>query len=227
MVRIWKSPCGKAPPYDGSGVKSRRFLSVPAVAAQALLLTAAVLTTACDKQQAPASPNASSTSSAPTPPPPVGETGSPEPEPTVPLAGSSLEVYKNSIHDIKVFMEEHQGETDSVKALEHLRSLVTRISAIKTDGLPTDLATSFATVRDAMQRIQTAFDALPVPVDQFEKWMADQATKGETAVAEAKKKMDTFVETMTAIQKEIEPASKKMNEVGAHYGIDPLDLNSQ
>lgn len=210
----------------------RRFSFSRAVATPAVLGAAAVaafLITGCDKQQTQAqAPSASTTtSSAPTPPPPVGETGSVEPEPTVPVEGSSLEVYKRSIHDIKVFMEERQGETDSVKALEHLRSLVTRISAVKTEGLPTDLATSFAAVRDAMQQIQTTFDALPVPVDQFEKWMAAQATKGDAAVAEAQKKMDTFVQTMTAIQKEIEPAAKKMNEVGARYGIDPLDLNGQ
>lgn len=194
-----------------------------------MAMLCALMLGACDK---PADP-ASSSSAPPPEPPPVGEAGTPEPEPapepepTVPASGSSLEAYKTSIRDIKLFMESHQSETDPAKALDRLRELVIRISAIKTDDLPADLAASFKTVRTSMQRIQTAFDALPVPVNQFEDWMAAEMAKGENAAAAAQAKMDQFIKTMSDVQAEIEPASKAMNETGAKYGVDPLDLNGQ
>ncbi|MES2706023.1 MAG: hypothetical protein V4726_05405 [Verrucomicrobiota bacterium] len=200
-------------------MKFPRLPSIPA-AFPAILCAAAL--TACDQPTAAPTPPV-----APPAPTPIGEAGSVTPEPTVPTANSSLEGYKTSITEIKTFMESHQNEEDSVKALDRLRELVTRISVVKTDGLPDDLATAFNTVKTGMQRIQTAFDSLPVPVDQFEQWMADQAAKGGDAVKEAEARMETFVETMTTIQKDIEPAAKAMNEAGAKYGVPPLDLNGQ
>ncbi|MDB6134415.1 MAG: hypothetical protein JWM59_2658 [Verrucomicrobiales bacterium] len=203
--------------------------SRPAAGGGTVAILCALLLGACDKPAEPApAPASAATSSAPPPePPPVGETGTPEPEPTVPASGSSLETYRTSIRDIKLFMESHQSETDPAKALDRLRELVIRISAIKTDDLPADLAASFKTVRTSMQRIQTAFDALPVPVNQFEDWMAAETAKGEDAAAAAQAKMDQFIKTMSDVQAEIEPAGKAMNETGAKYGVDPLDLNGQ
>lgn len=188
------------------------------------LAACAAALAACGK---PADPAPGSTAPAADKSLPVAESASVEEPVTVPAASSGLETFKTAVNGIKSFMDSHQDESDPSDALAKLRDLVLRISAVSTKDVPAELAAPFDSIKTLMQQVQTAFDALPVPVDRFEAWMAAETAKGGDHAKGAESRMADFVKNMTAIQKQIEPATARFNEAGKKFGIEPLELSGQ
>lgn len=203
-------------------------LSFPAVT-----LTGAVilLGTSCDKQEPAAAPPvivASPVVAAPANPmsTPPAEAAPAAAAAAAPAANPALETFKAEIQSIKVFMEKNQGSSDATVGLANLRELVRRASAVKTEGLPGDLASAFQSMSSVMQRVQTTLDSLPVPVEKLQAHLKEQEAKGGGAAVEAADKIAAFSKTMEALSKEGATASAKLKEVGAKYGIASLDLGA-
>lgn len=189
-----------------------------------ILAVCAAALPACDKSADPAAApiNPAADKSLP-----VAEAASVDAPLTVPAASSGLETFKSAVIGIQTFMDSHQDDSDPSDALAKLRDLVLRITAVSTRDVPAELAEPFDTIKSLMQQVQTSFDALPVPVDLFEAWMAAETAKGGENATGAEAKMTGFVENMTAIQKRIEPATAKFNEAGRKFGIAPLEFSGQ
>lgn len=140
---------------------------------------------------------------------------------------AALENFKVEIGKIKTFMEAHQGTKDASAGLANLKELVSRASAIKTDGLPEDLATAYQGMTSVMQRVQATLSDLPVPVEQLGEYLDAEGKKGGAAADEVKARMETFKAAMEKLGKEGETAAAKLKEAGNKYGIESLDLSGQ
>ncbi len=198
-------------------------------------LTAAALTLSCEKQEsaapAPAPVPAAATPPAAAPAATVvtDTAGSFPVTPTVPVAETSpaLETFKAEVKAIKTFMEANQDTKDAAVGLANLRELVTRASAVKTEGLPGDLAEAYQAMTGVMSRIQATLDDLPVPVDQLQAYMTAETAKGAAAAQEVAAKLNAFQTAMESHQKDGEAASTKLKAVGAKYGIESLELSGK
>lgn len=189
--------------------------------------------TACDKPENPSAPPAApsqETLPAPVVDPAAAETPSPVPGPgdaSPATESAALEHFKTEIAGIKAFMEANQGTNDAAAGLANLKELVSRASAVKTEGLPEDLATAYQDMTGVMQRVQTTLSGLPVPVEQLADYIQTEGGKGGAAADEVKLRMDAFKAAMETLGKEGEAASAKLKEAGTKYGIESLDLSSQ
>lgn len=199
-------------------------------------LTGASLFTSCDKPEAAPAPAAPAVVTAPAPAPAADPVGAiPEvPAPAAaetpapaPVAGDAVEAFKAEIKAIKTFMEANEETKDASVGLANLKELVKRANAVKTDGLPADLAEAYQEMTGVMNRLQGTLDDLPVPVDQLQTYMTTEAAKGGAAAEEVAAKLAAFQTAMKTHQDDGEAASAKLKEVGAKYGIESLDLSGK
>ncbi|MDB6070386.1 MAG: hypothetical protein JWL81_1557 [Verrucomicrobiales bacterium] len=213
---------------------SRRFLTT----SSGIIL--AVALSACGKKEEPPVPPvpAPSTAAAPGPldaplsPVTVPPTPIPAPAPAAAEANADAQPaaiarFKAEVEVIKDFVEANQAATDPAAGLASLRELIKRAAAVRTEGLPEDLATAYQTMTAAMQRVQSALDDMPVPIDQLQSHLENQKQKSDAAGRELQAKIEAFKTTMEGLGKESEAASAKLKEVGAKYGIQSLELGPQ
>lgn len=142
-------------------------------------------------------------------------------------AVTPLDRFKEDINAIKAFMVANEGSADAKVGFENLKELISRASAVKTEGIPEDLAASFQRMISVMKRIETTLADLPVPLDQFSNYFEGEKLKGGAAADEVQAKLQAFQTSMEALAKEGEAASAELKEVGARYGIQSLDLGSK
>lgn len=179
----------------------------------------------CDKQESATTPPAMAIPAGPVA---AAVTPSADPANVVPVAGdAALAAFKAEIASIKAFMEANQGNQDPAAGLADVRELVKRASAVKTEGLPEDLASAYQAMTGVMQRLQSTLDDLPVPVNQLQDYLSKEQAKGPAATQEVTAKVAAFKAAMDALQKDGEAANATMKEVGAKYGIESLDLGSR
>lgn len=219
--------------------QSHRFLTKVAGACLVLALSA------CGKkEETAAAPATAPSPTAPAPvavapaatPPAPDPAGSPVPNnstsaPPVPAAAdaqpAAIARFKAEVEVIKDFVEANQAATDPAAGLASLRELIKRAAAVRTDGLPEDLATAYQAMTGVMQRVQSALDDMPVPMDQLQSHLENQKQKSDAAGRELQAKIEAFKTTMEGLGKESEAASVKLKEVGAKYGIQALELGPQ
>ena len=145
--------------------------------------------------------------------------------PVVPLTGEpALEAFKAEIGAIKAFMEANEGATDPAVGLENLRELIKRAAAVSTAGLPEDLAAAYQNMNTVMGAVQRTLDDLPVPMEQIQKYMDEEKSKGGAAEQEAEAKLTAFKTAMAGHEEDGKAASAKLKEVGTKYGIAFVDL---
>lgn len=207
------------------------FLTSLRYGALCLLAISPGLNTACEKQEPAVAPPAA----APTPAPPPAQVkaaalpadASSPALPQVSPEAAALESFKTEIGKIKTFMEANQGTKDPSAGLANLKELVSRASAVRTDGLPEDLATAYQGMTQVMQRVQSTLEGLPVPVEQLAEYIDSEGKKGGTAAEEVKARMDAFKTDMENLGKEGEAAAAKLKEAGSKYGIESLDISGK
>ena len=84
--------------------------------------------------------------------------------------------------------------------------IVTKFKGIKTDGLPADLKGAWGEMTVVMTEMGDIFKGMPTA----------KPDKPEDAM----KAMGEIMPKMMAIQAKMEPAAKKLEEVGKKYGLD-------
>ena len=124
-------------------------------------------------------------------------------------------------------MEANEGATDPAVGLDNLRELIRRAAAVSTAGLPEDLASAYQNMTTVMAAVQATIDDLPVPMEQIQKYMEEEKTKGGAAEQEAEAKLAAFKTAMAGHEKDGEAASAKVKEAGAKYGIEFVDLTGK
>ena len=200
-----------------------KFLSLKLVLTS---MAGAAFLTGCDKQE-PVTP-APALGTAPAPAMVPAESGAaPAATATVLTGDAAIAAFKTEIDGIKAFMEANEGATDPAVGLDNLRELIRRAAAVSTAGLPEDLASAYQNMTTVMAAVQATIDDLPVPMEQIQKYMEEEKTKGGAAEQEAEAKLAAFKTAMAGHEKDGEAASAKVKEAGAKYGIEFVDLTGK
>ena len=129
--------------------------------------------------------------------------------------GSGSDTEKNAIANFKTevesvgkWIEEKQKsvQTDPAAGMAMMGEMVGKFKAIKTDGLPADLKGAWGEMGGVMTEMGEIFKGMPTA----------KPDKPEDAM----KAMGELMPKIMAIQSKMEPAAKKLEEVGKKYGLD-------
>jgi len=219
-------------------------LSIFSCGIAALSTAGCLVLVACDKKEAGAPAVAPPTSSAvppaPTPTPPVpaptpapnevpaaATPGSAEATPAPSAEAAAIAAFKAEVEKIKSFMEANQASPNESVALANARQLFKMAAAVKTDGLPADLAAAYQEMNRVMQGVSSCMNDLPVPIEQLPDLLAKEKAKGAAADAELQAKLEAFKTTYETLQKDGEAAAATLKEVGARYGIESFTIGGQ
>ena len=91
--------------------------------------------------------------------------------------------------------------------------MIGKFKAVKTDGLPADIKGAWGEMTAVFGELGDIFKALPV----------DKAGDQEAMM----KAMGELLRKLIAMQSKIEPAAKKLEELGKKYGIDLSKLSGK
>jgi hypothetical protein len=116
--------------------------------------------------------------------------------------------FKADIETVGKWMDEKQKSkpADPLAAMGLMNEMVGKVRGIRTEGLPADL--------------KTAWDETSVLFGEMAEIFKGMPTAESKNPADAMKALGEIVPKMTALQSKMNPASKKLEEVGKKYGLD-------
>ncbi len=94
-----------------------------------------------------------------------------------------------------------------------IRNIITKLQGIKTDGLPADLKGGYTEFVTAISKMGELFNGWPEKAEDMQAFVVKK-------IGEDPKFMDTFGGKMAALEKEMQPAVAKLDELGKKYGLD-------
>ena len=120
----------------------------------------------------------------------------------------AIERFKGEIDGVTQWIEEKQktAVADPAAGIALVKEIVTKFQSIKTDGLPADLKGAWGEMSGVMGEMGEIFKGMP--------------TAKPDKPEEAMRAMADLIPKMMAIQAKMEPAAKKLDEVGKKYGLD-------
>ena len=124
-------------------------------------------------------------------------------------------------------MEANQATNNPVVALANARELFKRAAAVKTEGLPADLAAAFQEMNRVMQQADASMKDLPVAIEDSPSYLTKEKAKGAEAEAEVQARIAAFQTTLDTLQTEGAAAAAKLKEAGAKYGIESFELGDR
>ena len=116
--------------------------------------------------------------------------------------------FKTDVEGVTKWIEEKQKTppADPAAGMAMAGEVISKFKAIKTDGLPADLKTAWGDMGGLMSEMGDIFKGMPTT----------KPDKPEDAM----KAMGEIMPKMMALQAKVEPAAKKLEEVGKKYGLD-------
>ena len=116
--------------------------------------------------------------------------------------------FKTEVEGVTKWIEEKQKTVaaDPAAGMTMVGEIVTKFKGVKTDGLPADLKGAWGEMTVVMTEMGEVFKGMPTA----------KPDKPEDAM----KAMGEMMPKMMAIQAKMEPAAKKLEEVGKKYGLD-------
>lgn len=117
--------------------------------------------------------------------------------------------FKTEVEDVTKWIEEKQktvATTDPAAGIAMVGEIVTKFQAIKTDGLPADLKSAWGEMTGVIGEMGDIFKGMP--------------TANPDKPEDAMKAFGELMPKLMAIQAKMEPAAKKLDEVGKKYGLD-------
>ncbi|MEO6740849.1 MAG: hypothetical protein ABIP20_11385 [Chthoniobacteraceae bacterium] len=116
--------------------------------------------------------------------------------------------FKTDVEGVTKWIEEKQKTppADPAAGMAMASEVIAKFQAIKTDGLPADLKAAWGDMSALMSEMGTIFKSMPTA----------KPDKPEDAM----KAMGEIMPKMMALQAKVEPAAKKLEEVGKKHGLD-------
>jgi hypothetical protein len=134
---------------------------------------------------------------------------------------TALKEFKADVKKIKAWAESQKDpEGDPVAGILKINEMAAKISEVRTDGLPEDLATPFQEMTDVVGKMAEMFKDVPADADEFQKWMIDKTTADPNFGKQLQ-------EDMTKLGAKAEKAAKQLKEAGVKYGIKDLDFDKK
>lgn len=130
------------------------------------------------------------------------------PAPAVVDEKTAIANFKSDVESASKWIEEKQKSvvSDSAAGVALMGEIIAKLKAIKTDGLPADLKGAWSDMGGVMTEMGDIFKNMPPKTPE----------KPEDAM----KAMGEIMPKMMALQAKMEPAAKKLQEVGVKYGLD-------
>ena len=116
--------------------------------------------------------------------------------------------FKSEVEGVTKWIEEKQksASADPAAGMAIVGEIVAKFKGIKTDGLPADLKSAWGEMGGVMAEMGEIFKGMPT----------SKPDKPEDAM----KAMGELMPKIMGIQAKMEPAAKKLEEVGKKYGLD-------
>ena len=130
-------------------------------------------------------------------------------------ADAALDGFKKEMTSLEAYVKEQEAglKTNPMAGIAMIRNIVAKLQAIKTDGLPDDLKTGYSEFVTAISKMGDLFKGWPEKAEDMQAFIVKK-------LGEDPKYMDVFGEKMAALEKEMQPAVTKLDELGKKYGLD-------
>ena len=130
---------------------------------------------------------------------------------------AALAAFGKEMLAIEAFTKEQEAlaKENPMAGISMIRKIVEKLREVKTDGLPTDLKAGFWEFTGVIGKMGDLFKGWPEKAEEMQAFVLKK-------VGENPKFMEDFGAQMAVIEKEMQPAIKKLDELGKKYGLDDL-----
>jgi len=134
---------------------------------------------------------------------------------------TALKEFKGDMKKVKEWAESQKKDAANPAAgMRMILQMSEKMSAVRTDGLPEDLATGFTEMSKLIGKMASYFEGAPEEDDEFKGWLEKKVSDAEF--------LQKMQEEMPKLGQEIETKGKELKEIGAKYGIkDELDFEDK
>ena len=132
-------------------------------------------------------------------------------------ADPALDGFKKEMTALEAFIKEQEAglKTNPMAGIAMIRNIIGKLKAVKTDGLPDDLKSGYMEFVVAISKMGEIFKDWPEKAEEMQAFIVKK-------IGEDPKYMDNFGEKMAALEKDMQPATQKLDELGKKYGLDGL-----
>jgi hypothetical protein len=134
-------------------------------------------------------------------------------------ADEALDGFKKEMGSLEGYIKEQEAglKSNPMAGIAMIRGIVGKLQAVKTDGLPADLKTGFTEFVAQIAKMGVLFKDWPEKAEEMQPFIVKK-------IGEDPKFMDNFGAKMAEIEKEMQPAVVKLDELGKKYGLDMSKL---
>lgn len=126
-----------------------------------------------------------------------------------------LDAFKKEVQAIETFTKEQEAglKDNPMGGIVMIRKIVTKVKAVKTEGLPADLKEAYANFTNVLAKMGELFTDWPEKPEEVLAFVTKRS-------AEDPEFMKRFGEKMAALEMEMKPVTESLDAVSAKYGID-------
>ena len=130
---------------------------------------------------------------------------------------AALDSFKKEMAGIEAYTKEQEAaiKENPMAGITMIRSIVVKVKAVKTDGLPADFKEAYGKFSAVLSKMGDMFKDWPEKPADMQAFIVKKST-------EDPKFMEDFGGKMTAIEAEMAPVIAKLDELGKKYGIESL-----
>ncbi len=134
-------------------------------------------------------------------------------------ADEALDTFKKDMTGLEAYVKEQEAglKTNPMAGIAMIRGIITKLQAIKTDGLPADLKTGYSEFVTAISKMGDIFQGWPEKAEDMQAFIGKK-------ISEDPKFMESFGAKMATAEKDMAPAVAKLDELGKKYGLDMSKL---
>jgi hypothetical protein len=131
---------------------------------------------------------------------------------------AAMEAFKKEMLAIEAYTKEQEAgaKENPLAGVAMIRNIVGKLKAVKTEGLPADLKAGFAEFVTVIAKMGDMFAGWPDKAEEMQTFITKKMTDDPQY-------MEKFGEKMAALEKEMQPAIQKLDELGKKYGLEGLN----
>ena len=132
-------------------------------------------------------------------------------------ADEALDGFKKEMTALEASIKQQEAglKENPMAGIAMIRDIVSKLKAIKVDGLPEDLKSGYMEFVVAISKMGDMFKGWPDKAEEMQAFIVKK-------LGEDPKFMDAFGEKMAALEKEMVPAVAKLDALGKKYGLEGL-----
>ncbi len=130
-------------------------------------------------------------------------------------ADEALDGFKKEMTGLEAYVKEQEAglKTNPMAGIAMIRGIVGKLKSIKTDGIPADLKTGYMEFVIAISKMGDLFQGWPEKPEEMQPFIVKK-------IGEDPKFMESFGAKMAGLEKDMQPAIAKLDDLGKKYGLD-------